>query len=112
VLDTIEIMSGFTNIRAEFRTKLKITKPAYELALWFTFNNEILYVHDMEEHKISMALASLVSKEQNNWKIYLKPNSAGEALIRKAVLEENYPVHTILNEWYSLTGFVPLSLKK
>jgi hypothetical protein len=62
-------MAGFKFIRTELRIKCKIEKPLSELALWFTLENDILYVHDRENHK--ELLKEAIEKEKGSPHIFL-----------------------------------------
>ncbi len=105
MLDAIEVMSGFKEIKTAFRSKCGISKPVYELELWFTVKDKVLHVHDMEDQKISMALALFLSR-QNTWKIRLTPNSAGELLVRKATEEIFNSPNEYLNTRYRQLSLV------
>jgi hypothetical protein len=112
MLQPVEIMSGFKNIRFVFRTKCKIRTTLSELALWFSEENEVLYVHNLENHDKAMALAFKDTKVAGGWKIREIFNSAGEALLKEAIDEDNLQPNKYLNYVYRLTDFVPFNRLK
>jgi hypothetical protein len=105
-------MTGFSHIRSKFKTKCKIEKPLEKLAMWFTYSNEFLFVHDMEDHKTSMPLAQRKTENENNWVIFLKPNSPGELLVNEAINNEKLRPDEDLNNNYRQSGYFPFRLLK
>jgi hypothetical protein len=112
MIEPLEIMTGFSQIKSEFRSKCKIEKPLSELALWFTFSDHFLIVHDMEEHNVSMTIATLMSSSENRWQIFFPENSPGHQLIKMAYEKNKLRPEKELNTQYKLTGFIPLRLLK
>ncbi len=104
MLEPLQIMSGFKQIRSELHAKRKLNKKLSELALWFTCEKEILYVHDMEDHQKYIAIAF---RNQDIWVIWLHVGSPGELLVREAVGVNPANPNIFLNEEYNLGDFVP-----
>ena len=102
-------MSGFREIKDAFRTKCRIKKPSSELALWFTFSNDLLCVHDLEEHKVSMILAIVTD---SSIEVRLPRESYGKKLILNAYAKDNKRPEKDLNHKYKLTGFFIFRLLK
>ncbi len=104
-------MSGFKDIRQILRTKCKIEKPLSELALWFTFTQNILSVHDMENHGSAIPIAFKKSgdrlDDESVWTIWLEFGSRGELLVKDSIKENPSRPDIHLNEEYLLTDFVP-----
>lgn len=107
MFDAIQIMSGYREIKDEFRVKCRILRPAHELALWFTFDGALLYVHDWEDHKISMLIAV---NQGDRLELRLRPGFYGEKLVRKAFIEKPHAPHEVLNDEYRLAGLIPFRL--
>jgi hypothetical protein len=107
MLEPVEIMSGFKNIRFVFRTKCKISTSLNELALWFSAENDVLFVHDIEDHNKSMALAMRDLQSDTSWKIRRLFNPSGEQLLKYAIIKNKSHPAIILNEKYKLTDFFP-----
>jgi hypothetical protein len=112
MLEHREIMSGFKHLRSEFKQKCKIEKPLNELALWFTFQNDVLYVHDMEKHKTNMAIVICKSKIENEWYFILKLSLSSERLIKYAIAKNRKNPHKLLNSLYRSGDFMPFKFLK
>jgi hypothetical protein len=112
VLDAIQIMSGFSHIRSELRTNCRLTKSLDELALWFTFSDSVLYVHDLEEHINSMALAVCQSAKENIWVFRLREGSPGEQLLKQTIIKNKLAPNKYLNAEYRSRGYIPFRLLK
>ena len=101
------IIAGFTDIKSELRIKTRTEIDITDLHLWFTLQDNVLYVHNYSDHKICTALA-LYKLTENSWRVYLRPGCYGEQLVvfLTAItplnnLAENFNLH------YDLYGFSP-----
>lgn len=112
MLQPVEIMSGFKNIRFVFRTKCKIRTSLSELALRFSVENDVLYVHDLEDHAKEMVLAFRDTYLQGGWKIRDIFETSGEKLIEEAINVDNQNPSVWLNEQYKLRDFMPFRFLK
>jgi hypothetical protein len=110
MLQPVEIMSGFKNIRFVFRTKCKIRTTLSELALRFSVENNVLYVHDLENHDTLMMLATRINSNNSQWKTWFLPNTPGERLITHAIMQNNSNPSMWLNHEYQLNGYIPYRL--
>ena len=105
-MEAYQIVAGFSDIKEFLRTKTRTQKSLTELQLWFSFENDVIYVHDYFEHKTSAALA-VYSADQNLWTVYLEKNF-GERLIRRVIYTTpNKEINGTLNRLYDLHGFIP-----
>ena len=82
-MQSTQIIYGFSDIKIQFSDKCKVKKSVSELILWFSFDSEILYVHDYDDHEISMALA--VKKQTSDWITFLKLGSHGDNLVKDTI---------------------------
>jgi hypothetical protein len=104
-----QIIYGFSDIKSAFRTKSRIIKPIDELELWFTFSENVLYVHDYDEFLKYMPLA-VYQIELRTWEYFLKTGSYGDRLVRDVC--ENTELNKIqgkIKTLYNSHGFIRLS---
>ncbi len=108
MLEPLQIMSGFKDIKTQIRTKYNLPKKENEFALWFDFKDDSLTAHDYENHRNHLTLATFT---RNHWQFWLKVNSPGRALIDEAIVKnKNFP-NQYLNKAFLLNGFAPLNIK-
>jgi hypothetical protein len=68
------IFLGFSGLKTELRTKLKIEKPERDLLLWFSTADGTLRLHYFDQHKIYFILG-IRSPSSGSWKIYVEKGS-------------------------------------
>lgn len=98
-----QIVAGFSEIKIELRKKARISKPIKDLHLWFSIEENILSVHDYEEHGKFITLA--VYDDRDDWTIIYKDILGRRVIdygIRKA---EKFKEAKELNELYESHGF-------
>ncbi len=106
-MESYQIIAGFSDLKAEFQLKSGTTKSLEELQLWFSFEEDVLYVHDYTDHNVCIVLAVL-SNDKNKWQIYLKKGTFGERVVVATIASA--PIDKIadsLNYQYRLYGFGP-----
>ena len=102
-----EIILGFTDIKEQLLLKTRSLKSISALGLWFSYEHDLLYAHDLDDHKINIVLALLDPKE-HKWKIYLKHDSYGNKLVKYIIgLKSMEPLAKRFNGHYKLYGFFP-----
>jgi len=79
-METIQIISGYSDLKVALADNCRIIKPLKELELWFSRMEDVLYLHDRGDHAISMALAILRDAREIG-KIFLKESRPGHRLI-------------------------------
>jgi hypothetical protein len=107
-MDSHQIVLGFSELKTELRTKLKINKQQYDLHLWFSERDGEVYMHDNDNHNACLILA-LQNPENNSWRIFLKPKSYKYDLIFEVV--NTVPLREIqdhLNALFRSHGFFRL----
>lgn len=108
-MEAYQIIAGFSDIKSEFITKTGTDKTLAELHLWFSYEDEVLYVYDYSDHTKALVLA-VFNSGNSTWSVYLRPYSYGRALalyiLSRTKLER---IKNKFNEMYVLYGFVPLS---
>lgn len=102
------LIAGFSDIKSDFLIKTRTTKQLENLKLWFSFKDNILYVHDYDDHNTNMVLARY-NVEKNLWTVYLRSTNYGEKVVQYIIgqscannIAEN------LNEKYRSYGFIPI----
>jgi hypothetical protein len=107
-MDSHQIVLGFSELKTELRTKLKINRQSSELHLWFSVRHGEVYMHDGDNHNACLILA-LFHPQDGTWKIFLDSNSYKFELISDAVT--TVPISKIqkhLNDLFVLHGFYRL----
>lgn len=66
-----QIVAGFLEIKIELRKKENISKKLVDLYLWVSNEDNLLCVHDYEDHKKCMTLA-IYNKTRDEWAICFK----------------------------------------
>lgn len=100
-----QIISGFSDIKAELRTQTRTDKPMSELRLWFSLTDGVLYVHDYDLHRCCFVVAIKTGLE---WNVRLDPKTFGYMLIRETIgngLEEK--TVNRLHDLYDECGYYP-----
>ncbi|MEQ1664188.1 MAG: hypothetical protein ABL927_02290 [Bdellovibrionales bacterium] len=83
LIPSFQIISGFSEIKSEIRTKTRTSKSQNELRLWFTLTTDgTLYAHDYHDLKYCIALAI---KTSDGWIVRLDERKYGYKLIYSAV---------------------------
>lgn len=106
-MEARHIIAGFSEIKSALRTKTQMTKSMQQIELWFSCDDDVLYVHDYEDNLKSLALA-IYFLENKCWKSFFRNRSCGETLV--VYYCEKYPSHLLaeeFNELYRLYGFIP-----
>ena len=80
-MEAYQIIYGFSEIKSELQTKSRISKPLEQLELWFTLEEDVLYVHDYTDHTKCIALA-IYNPADKAWKYFLKTGSYADKLIK------------------------------
>lgn len=104
-METYQIIAGFSDLKVLFRTKVQMTKSLEELELWFSFDGEVLWMHDYNEHEKCMALA-ILGQSDMQWSIYAKDGTYGRNLIEEILFSN--PLHKVarkINQQFELYGF-------
>ncbi len=102
-----QIISGFSEIKSEFRRRARTNKNMHELELWFSFSDNVLWVHDYSAHEVKIILGVLNSSG-NKWTIFLEFESLGERLARYLIAtEKGNSIGEIFNRNNGLYGFRP-----
>jgi hypothetical protein len=103
-VESIQIKNGFSDLKDDFRTRLRIQKSMNNLRLWFSVSNGEVYVHDYSNHYANMILA-LRHDSTSEWKIFVKEKTYRYSLVRFFV--DSYPLELLqdqLNEQFNLYG--------
>ncbi len=77
-----QIISGFSDIKAELRTRTRTNRPMSELRLWFSLTDGLLYAHDYELHRCCIVIAI---KNSDNWFVRLDPKTFGYKLVSETI---------------------------
>jgi hypothetical protein len=102
-LQDYQIVSGFSDIKSELRTKSEIKKSLSEIRLWFSLEGDVLYVHDYDDHEKCIALAIQSSK---GWVVFLGKGKSGFRLLEYVFSRVTFvQVPEELNEQYKLYGY-------
>jgi hypothetical protein len=104
-METYQIVAGFSDLKVLFRTVVNDSKTMEELELWFTFDGEVLWMHDYGDHKKCMILA--VMRPSNiEWSIFVPEGTYGRKLIVDTIgSTAEHPLGIYLNRLYNLFGF-------
>lgn len=104
-LEAHQIVAGFSDIKTQFRTKLKIKRPLIDLRLWFTFADDALCIHDYHDHKKKM-IAALYNSKTGSWRILVDKGTKAE-LLMLFVTKEIKPaeMQNGIRGLYSLFGY-------
>jgi hypothetical protein len=92
-----QIISGFSDIKSEIRTKTRTPRAQNDLRLWFSLTEGSLYAHDFNEHKYCVLIAY---KSYDYWVVRLDTKIYGHKLIYKAVTE--YKENEIIKKLHRL----------
>ena len=106
-MQTFHIIAGFSDIKSELRTRAQISKSLQQLELWFTCDENVLYVHDYDDHQKCVVLA-IYNPRSNLWNYFLRKGSFGELLVKQKC--ESTPVNLLADVFYKLYrlyGFIP-----
>lgn len=68
-METYQIIAGLSGLKVLFRTKTQTPKTMDELELWFTFEDDILWIHDSQDHRKCVMLA-IWRLESSSWLIF------------------------------------------
>jgi hypothetical protein len=108
LMQAYQIIYGFSGIKSELRTKIRILKPIEKLELWFSIESSVLYAHDADDHPKCLALA-IYDASTTTWRYLLSAESYEDMLVRDIC--ESTPVHKVLDEIidrFNLYGYIPL----
>lgn len=94
-----QIVAGFSEIKSQFRIKENLTKPLAELQLWFSFEEDILYVHDFHDHEKSMALA-IYNGRETKWWVVFRGKGYGRRVIEYAI--DRFELNKLAGRFYKL----------
>jgi hypothetical protein len=111
-MDAMQIVSGFSDIKKQFRAKTKMNKSQRELSLAFSFQDGFFCVHDFWNRKVTMELA-WYDFDRKNWKSFLNESSLGERLFWYFVelsKGESAKVRDKAEELFDLYGFFIIRL--
>jgi hypothetical protein len=98
------IFLGFSGLKTELRTKLKIEKPEKDLLLWFSTAGRELRLHDFDKHQAFFILA-VQSESSGLWKIFLDLESHEHQIILEA--SQSVPIEELaadLNQKFWIYG--------
>jgi hypothetical protein len=114
-MQSVEFISGFTDLKKQFAFKAAGHKDINDFYLWFTELNGDIYVHDYENHDLNMLIAFYNSK--NELKILLAPNGPAFKLINQIVEAKRFrgdtkKVSNQLNSLFRLFGTYPIRFLK
>ena len=95
----IEIVSGFSELKDLLIRTYKIKRSSELIKLYFTFQDQQLYMHDYDDHKMAVLLASDIAGKEISGQV-----THNALRLVKASLKENNP-SDFLNEGFKLNGF-------
>jgi hypothetical protein len=105
---TLEIMSGFKDIKRQFELYCPEVRTVGNLRLWFSIKQDGLYVHNYKNHSQQMLIVRVNEKNFANGLINLEKNSSGRNLIQWALKntksKKTGDVAKILNDEFTLCG--------
>ena len=105
-MQTYHIVAGFSEIKSQLRTQTNLIKPLEELMLWFSFEDDVLYVHDFDNHDKCIALAAY-NKSEKTWKVVFRGGAYGRQVIENAIVKfERTKLSEKLNSSYRLNGYI------
>jgi hypothetical protein len=106
-METYQVIAGYSDIKVELKERAGILKPLSDIKLWFTFEDEILCVHDFENHD-KYIIVAFCDVDQCSWKILLRSGSYGEKLVLSWTSSiAAAKLARELNVEYSLMGHTP-----
>jgi hypothetical protein len=103
-MDSVQIKNGFSDLKDDFRTRLRIQKSMIEIRLWFSVSNGEVYMHDYENNESNLIIA-MKNDLTGEWRIFLKKNTYKHSLVQ--FLTGKYPLEILqkkFNEYYRLHG--------
>lgn len=106
-MQAFHIIAGFSDIKSELRTRAQISKSLPQLELWFTCDENVLYVHDYDDHQKCIAL-TLYKPTDKSWRCFLRKGSYGEMLVM--YICKNAQINLLAEKFfdlYKLYGFIP-----
>ncbi len=107
-MQTYHIVAGFSEIKFQLRTQNNLIKPLEELRLWFSFEEDVLYVHDFDNHDKCIALA-VYNKSEKAWQIVFRGGAYGRQVIENAINSYDLKVLAIsTNNLYKSHGYIGL----
>ena len=98
-MQTMSAVSGFTELKDLLIRTYNIDRPKEEIRLWFTVLEDLLIMHDYQDHQKSIVLINSIQAKAFK---KLKLNHATELL--EEALETNKP-DVFLNDGFLLHGF-------
>ncbi len=99
-----QIFLGFSGLKTELRTKLKMEKSERDLLLWFSTADGELRLHDFDKHQAFIILA-VQSESSGLWKIFLDQDSFEHQIIFEA--SHSVPIEKLaedLNKKFRMYG--------
>jgi hypothetical protein len=104
-METYQVIAGYSDIKVELKERAGILKPISDIKMWFTFEDEMLCVHDYEEHD-KYFIAAIYDSAQTSWKLLLPVGSYGERLVLRRISSVALAkLAEELNREYSLMGY-------
>jgi len=103
-MDSLQIKNGFSDLKDELRTRLRIQKSMSDLSLWFSVSNGEVYMHDYDNHGSNLIIA-LKNETTGEWRIFLKENTCRYSVVK--FLIGKYPLEKLqekFNEYFRLHG--------
>src|SRR5205814_5781464 len=106
-MDWYKIVAGFSYIKLLLIEKCDLNKTVQELNLWFSYENEVTYAHDKQNHIKNIPIAIY---ENDFWYSRLVLKSFGDKLLRYAItlVETDAPKSELaqrLNKLYEEYGY-------
>ncbi|MEQ1665110.1 MAG: hypothetical protein ABL927_07005 [Bdellovibrionales bacterium] len=110
-MDALHIIAGFSDIKSELRTKTRLSTTLDQLELWFTFDNNVLYIHDYDDHEKCIPLVIFAST--NRSLTYLLPDHGYGFNLVKYICENNSYDEILepIKGLYASHGFIPFRRK-
>ena len=104
-MQSMQIVSGFSDLKRQFRLKVASDKSFADLRFHFTAENEFLAMHDFQNHRSLMVLA-LYKPEARTWRIFVEDPSLGMNLIKYVTSSgDSAAALKLTRELYQLYGF-------
>ena len=101
-----QIVAGFSEIKSQLRMQASLSKSLDELQLWFSFVDDVLYVHDSHDHKKCIALA-FYKKNKSAWRVSFEGKAYGREVIEYAIgLSEPNELSERFNNLFKLYGYI------
>lgn len=108
-MEQLYVVAGFSQIKSELRIKANIVKPMGELGLWFTLLDDVLYVHDYDQHERCIVIATL-NDDNNINRTFIDEPGYSHVLLSYACRIANLNAVRLdqqMNEMYELYGYRP-----